>query len=140
MSRWKAKAGTPTAAGHSGRVQRSERHPQIEWANLDEAGQKELESRLQIIDWVRDTINAPAEELGPEQLAQRAVDLLCGVAGDKMSYRITKGEDLREQNYMGIHTVGRGSERPPACWRWITTQPAIKKLLSLPAWSAKALL
>ncbi|MDU4268281.1 MAG: aminopeptidase PepB [Enterobacter hormaechei] len=85
----------------------------IEWANLDEAGQKELESRLKIIDWVRDTINAPAEELGPEQLAQRAVDLLCGVAGDKMSYRITKGEDLREQNYMGIHTVGRGSERPP---------------------------
>ena len=85
----------------------------IEWANLDEAGQKELESRLQIIDWVRDTINAPAEELGPEQLAQRAVDLLCGVAGDKMSYRITKGEDLREQNYMGIHTVGRGSERLP---------------------------
>ena len=85
----------------------------IEWANLDEAGQKELESRLKIIDWARDTINAPAEELGPEQLAQRAVDLLCGVAGDKMSYRITKGEDLREQNYMGIHTVGRGSERPP---------------------------
>lgn len=85
----------------------------IEWANLDEAGQKELESRLKIIDWVRDTINAPAEELGPEQLAQRAVDLLCGVAGEKMSYRITKGEDLREQNYMGIHTVGRGSERPP---------------------------
>ncbi|EMC3892143.1 aminopeptidase PepB, partial [Enterobacter hormaechei] len=77
------------------------------------AGQKELESRLNIIDWVRDTINAPAEELGPEQLAQRAVDLLCGVAGEKMSYRITKGEDLREQNYMGIHTVGRGSERPP---------------------------
>ncbi|WP_251842146.1 aminopeptidase PepB [Enterobacter hormaechei] len=85
----------------------------IEWANLDEAGQKELESRLKIIDWVRDTINAPAEELGPEQLAQRAVDLLCGVADDKMSYRITKGEDLREQHYMGIHTVGRGSERPP---------------------------
>ena len=85
----------------------------IEWANLDAAAQKELTSRLTIIDWVRDTINAPAEELGPEQLAQRAVDLLCGVAGDKMSYRITKGEDLREQNYMGIHTVGRGSERPP---------------------------
>lgn len=85
----------------------------VEWANLDDAGQKELESRLKIIDWVRDTINAPAEELGPEQLAQRAVDLLCGAAGDKMSYRITKGEDLREQNYMGLYTVGRGSERPP---------------------------
>ena len=85
----------------------------IEWASLDAAAQKELERRLTIIDWVRDTINAPAEELGPEQLAQRAVDLLSNVAGDKMSYRITKGEDLREQNYMGLHTVGRGSERPP---------------------------
>lgn len=62
---------------------------------------------------MRDTINAPAEELGPEQLAQRAVDLLCSVACDNVSYRITKGEDLREQNYMGLHTVGRGSERPP---------------------------
>jgi len=85
----------------------------IEWANLDAAAQKELTSRLTIIDWVRDTINAPAEELGPEQLAQRAVDLLNKVAGDNVSYRITKGEDLREQNYMGIHTVGRDSERPP---------------------------
>ncbi len=34
----------------------------------------ELDNRLTIIDWVRDTINAPAEELGPEQLAQRAVE------------------------------------------------------------------
>lgn len=85
----------------------------VEWATLDEAQRKELDNRLKIIDWVRDTINAPAEELGPEQLAQRAVDLLCSVACDNVSYRITKGEDLREQNYMGLHTVGRGSERPP---------------------------
>ena len=85
----------------------------VEWAALDADQQKELDSRLNIIDWVRDTINAPAEDLGPEQLAQRAVDLLCGVAGEKISYRITKGEDLREQNYLGLHTVGRGSERPP---------------------------
>lgn len=85
----------------------------VEWAQLDEAEQKELDSRLKVIDWVRDTINASAEELGPEQLAQRAVDLLFSVGGDKVSYRITKGEDLREQNYMGLHTVGRGSERPP---------------------------
>ncbi|TNL12226.1 aminopeptidase PepB [Kosakonia cowanii] len=85
----------------------------VEWAQLDEAQKKELDSRLKVIDWVRDTINASAEELGPEQLAQRAVDLLFSVGGDNVSYRITKGEDLREQNYMGLHTVGRGSERPP---------------------------
>lgn len=85
----------------------------VDWAVLGEAEQKELNNRLKIIDWVRHTINTPAEELGPEQLASRAVDLLCDVACDNVSYRITKGEDLREQNYMGIHTVGRGSERPP---------------------------
>ncbi|WP_342324026.1 aminopeptidase PepB [Kosakonia sp. BYX6] len=85
----------------------------VEWAQLGEAEQKELDSRLKVIDWVRDTINAPAEDLGPEHLAQRAVDLLYSVGGDNVSYRITKGEDLREQNYMGLHTVGRGSERPP---------------------------
>ncbi|EEE1868334.1 aminopeptidase PepB [Salmonella enterica subsp. enterica serovar Mbandaka] len=85
----------------------------VMWPDLDDAQRQELDNRLTIIDWVRDTINAPAEELGPEQLAQRAVDLLCSVACDSVIYRITKGEDLREQNYMGLHTVGRGSERPP---------------------------
>ncbi|MBJ3815675.1 aminopeptidase PepB [Shimwellia pseudoproteus] len=85
----------------------------VEWAALDDAQQQELDNRLTIIDWVRDVINAPAEELGPEQLAQRAVDLLCSAGGEHVSYRITKGEDLREQNYMGLHTVGRGSDRSP---------------------------
>lgn len=85
----------------------------VEWPTLSESDQKELDSRLKTIDWVRDIINAPAEDLGPEQLAQRAVDLLNDVGGEAVSYRIVKGEDLREKGYMGIHTVGRGSERPP---------------------------
>lgn len=86
---------------------------QVEWPPLDEAACQELNNRLTIIDWVRDTINASAEELGPEQLAQRALDLLRSVAEEQLSYRIVKGEDLRDQNYMGIHTVGRGSVRAP---------------------------
>ncbi|WP_027711305.1 aminopeptidase PepB [Dickeya chrysanthemi] len=85
----------------------------VEWATLPESQQQELSHRLKIVDWVRDTINLPAEDLGPEQLATRAIDLLCSVAGEAISYRITKGEDLREQNYAGLHTVGRGSERSP---------------------------
>lgn len=85
----------------------------VEWAELPEAESKELEQRLKIVDWVRDTINMSAEELGPEQLATRAVDLMCDVGCEAVSYRITKGEDLREQNYAGIHTVGRGSDRSP---------------------------
>lgn len=110
----------------------------VEWPDLGDAQRQELDNRLMIIDWVRDTINAPAEELGPSQLAQRAVDLISNVAGDRVTYRITKGEDLRDQGYMGLHTVGRGSERSRYCWRWITTQQAIKKRQCTRAWLVKA--
>ncbi|MBI6547488.1 aminopeptidase PepB [Xenorhabdus lircayensis] len=85
----------------------------IEWPQLPATEKQELERRIKFIDWVRDTINLPAEDLGPEQLAQRAIDLLSGVAGDAVSYRIIKGNDLREQGYAGVHTVGRGSSRDP---------------------------
>ena len=87
---------------------------QVDWPTLGEHEQAEFARRLKIVDWVRDTINLPAEELGPEDLAHSAVDLISEVGGDAVSYRITKGEDLREQGYMGLHTVGRGSNRPPA--------------------------
>ncbi|WP_262265088.1 aminopeptidase PepB [Pantoea dispersa] len=86
---------------------------QVEWPTLSEADQAEFDRRLKIVDWVRDTINLPAEDLSPEQLAHSAIDLISEVGGDAVSYRIIKAEDLREQGYAGIHTVGRGSTRPP---------------------------
>jgi len=86
----------------------------VEWAELSAEDTQTLQQRLKIIDWVRDTINLPAEELGPEQLATRAVDLMCEFGNGHVHYRITKGDDLRQQNYAGIHTVGRASDRAPA--------------------------
>ncbi|ERK13800.1 Peptidase B [Pantoea sp. AS-PWVM4] len=86
---------------------------QVEWPTLSEQDQNEFDRRLKIVDWVRNTINLPAEDLSPEQLAHSAIDLISAVGGDAVSYRITKGEDLREQGYLGIHTVGRGSTRAP---------------------------
>ncbi|MBP2167897.1 PepB aminopeptidase [Erwinia toletana] len=86
----------------------------VEWAALNDSEQAEFDARLKVVDWVRSTINLPADNLSPSQLARSAVDLLSDVGGDKVSYRITKGEDLREQKYMGIYTVGRGSERSSA--------------------------
>ncbi len=86
----------------------------VEWATLNEQDRAEFDRRSKIIDWVRDTINLPAEDLSPSQLAQRAVDLLSEVGNEKVSYRITKGDDLRLQGYTGLHTVGRGSTRNPA--------------------------
>ncbi|GBU11974.1 aminopeptidase B [Enterobacterales bacterium] len=85
----------------------------VEWAELTAEDTQTLKQRLKIIDWVRDTINLPAEELGPEQLATRAVDLMCEFGNGHVNYRITKGDDLRQQNYAGLHIVGRGSDRSP---------------------------
>ncbi|MDT9587548.1 MAG: aminopeptidase PepB [Candidatus Arsenophonus melophagi] len=86
----------------------------IEWPTLSELEKEELQYRIHIIDWVRDIINIPAEELAPEQLAQRSADLLCKIIKDKINYRIIHGEELKKQKYNGIYTVGRGSSRPPA--------------------------
>ncbi len=86
---------------------------QVVWPELNEGDQAEFDRRLKIVDWVRDTINLPAEDLSPEQLAHNAIDLISEVGGEAVSYRITKGEDLREQGYAGLHTVGRGSTRAP---------------------------
>ncbi|PHM38280.1 aminopeptidase PepB [Xenorhabdus innexi] len=85
----------------------------IEWPQLNNEEKQELEHRIKFIDWARDTINLPAEELGPEQLAQRVIDLLNNVAADAISYRIIKGDALYEHGYAGVHTVGRGSSRVP---------------------------
>ncbi|MGV3344936.1 aminopeptidase PepB [Enterobacteriaceae bacterium LUAb1] len=86
---------------------------QIEWPALNRAERTELDARLQVIDWVRDMINTPAEELGPEALARCAVDLLYLAGAESVNYNMIKGDDLRTQGYTGIYTVGRGSTRPP---------------------------
>ena len=85
----------------------------VVWPTLNKQDQAEFSRRLRIIDWVRDTINLPAEELGPEDLAHSAIDLIREVGGEAVSYRVTRGDDLRAQGYLGLHTVGRGSSRPP---------------------------
>ncbi len=57
----------------------------------------------------RDLINAPANELGPEQLAQAAADLAQEFAGRS---QLCRGDELRQQ-YPLVHAVGAGSARPP---------------------------
>lgn len=89
-------------------------HKDIEWPHLSEDDKAELERRIKIIGWVRDTINLPAEELSPAQLTNRVVDLIYAHCGDKFSFTITKGEDLKDKGYMGLYTVGKGSQREPA--------------------------
>ena len=59
---------------------------------------------------VRDLINTPAEDMGPEQLADAAATLAKAYGG---SCAVTVGEALLSKGYPAIHAVGRASVRPP---------------------------
>ncbi|GIU22855.1 aminopeptidase PepB [Shewanella hafniensis] len=86
---------------------------QIHWCG-EEAVQAELQRRLDVATFARQLINDTPENLSPVKLAQQAAKWLADVGGDKVSYRIIEGEALLEEQWIGIHAVGRGSERPPA--------------------------
>ncbi|WP_087022832.1 aminopeptidase PepB [Thaumasiovibrio subtropicus] len=84
---------------------------------FEDADQKELDSRIQITDWVRDIINQPGDEVAPRQLASRAAELIKSLAPEQVKYKIIKGVDLLDEGWSGIYTVGRGSKRSPSMLR-----------------------
>ncbi|MGI1988084.1 aminopeptidase PepB [Shewanella glacialipiscicola] len=86
---------------------------QIHWCG-DKAVQAELQRRFDVASFARKLINDTPENLSPVKLAQQAAKWLAEIGGDKVSYRIIEGEALLEEQWIGIHAVGRGSERPPA--------------------------
>lgn len=59
---------------------------------------------------VRDLINTPANDLGPEELAS-AVEALAKEYGAQFS--VIVGDDLIKKNYPTIHAVGRANDRAP---------------------------
>lgn len=66
---------------------------------------------------VRDLVNIPAEDMGPQDLIKVAQGLAEHAGG---SVSVISGDDLLTQNYPAIHAVGRASTRPPCLidWRW----------------------
>ena len=85
----------------------------VSWAKLNKKDKQELKNRLAIIDWCRDIVNQQAETLSPLELATQSAKLISNYSSD-ISYNIISGEALKEQDYMGIYTVGKGSDRPAA--------------------------
>ena len=74
------------------------------------ADQREVEHLAQGVFLARDLINTPAEDMGPEHLA----DAVLAVAKrHAAATRVIVGDDLLEQNYPTIHIVGRASSRAP---------------------------
>ncbi|HIF9148065.1 TPA: aminopeptidase PepB [Photobacterium damselae] len=87
------------------------------WPTLSEAEETELAARLQTTNWVRGIINQPADEVRPSQLTARAAEFIKSLAPEHVTYKIIKGNDLRDEGWNGTYTVGRGSDHRPAMLR-----------------------
>jgi leucyl aminopeptidase len=77
-----------------------------------DAGAKVREAldMAQAVRLVRDLVNTPAEDMGPEQLsdvAREQAELFGGEFDEWV------GEELLAQNFPAIHAVGRAAARPP---------------------------
>ena len=71
---------------------------------------REALEMAQAVRMVRDLVNTPAEDMGPEELSDAArgeADLFGGEFDEWV------GEELLAQNFPAIHTVGRAAARPP---------------------------
>jgi leucyl aminopeptidase len=59
---------------------------------------------------VRDLVNTPTEDMGPQQLADAAAALANDCGAD---FSVIEGDDLLTRDFPAIHVVGRASTRAP---------------------------
>jgi len=86
----------------------------IGWTGTD-AEQQQLQQLHQTFSWAKAIINQTPEDLAPVTLAEQAAAFIKTVApAGTVSTEIIAGSALLEQGWIGIHAVGRGSERDPA--------------------------
>jgi PepB aminopeptidase len=83
----------------------------IKWCDDDNAN--ELSHRYQAMIFTRNITNATPEDLSPEILANTCEDWLTTIDEKHISSKRWVGEALKEQGWMGLYHVGRGSTRPP---------------------------
>ena len=86
----------------------------IGWTGTD-TEQQQLQQLHQTFSWAKAIINQTPEDLAPVTLAEQAAAFIKNVApAGTVSTEIIVGSALLEQGWIGIHAVGRGSERDPA--------------------------
>ncbi len=71
---------------------------------------KEAKAIVDAIFLVRDLINAPCEDMGPKELSSTAAQLALQYDA---TYSEVVGEQLLEEGFPAIHTVGRAAENAP---------------------------
>ncbi len=74
------------------------------------ADRAEVTRLTEAIHLARDLVNTPAEDMGPDALADVAAEV---GHRHRASVEFTVGEELLEKGYAAIHTVGRAAEVEP---------------------------
>lgn len=85
----------------------------VEFVDNAQSDLKELAHLKSSATWAREMVNGTADDIYPESLAEKAAEFIQSLAPEHVSYQIIKGDALLEQQWIGIHAVGRGSVRPP---------------------------
>ncbi|MBR9727728.1 aminopeptidase PepB [Shewanella intestini] len=85
----------------------------IHWCGTD-AEKTLLANQFEAANFAKKLTNATPEDLSPVTLATKAAQWLQTIGGSNVTSRIIKGQELLDEQWVGIHAVGRGSERPPA--------------------------
>ncbi len=70
----------------------------------------DVQNLLEAQNLVRDLVNTPTEDMGPDQLENVIGELAVEFGG---SFRSISGKALLDENYPAIHAVGRASHRAP---------------------------
>lgn len=86
----------------------------VSWAGPDVLVEQ-LVQLQQCYSWAKTQINQTPEQLYPLALCHNAIEFIQAVAAKgTVSHRIISGDDLLTEGWVGIHAVGRGSDRAPA--------------------------
>lgn len=86
----------------------------VSWTG-DEQQVNQLVQLQQCFAFAKRITNETPEDLSPQMLCQQAVEFLQTVARPTTIHaQIIAGDDLLTAGWVGVHTVGRGSDRAPA--------------------------
>ncbi|MDP2561483.1 aminopeptidase PepB [Psychrobium sp. 1_MG-2023] len=86
----------------------------LTWAGDDSNTHANLNALRASRDWAVAMINGAPQDIYPESLINHAIAEISRVAPEHVSYEVIKGDELLEQGWIGVHSVGRASSRVPA--------------------------
>ncbi len=86
----------------------------VSWAG-DNSQVEQLVQLQQCFAFAKRITNETPEDLSPQTLCLQAIEFIQTVAGkDKVQAQVIAGDELLQAWWVGVHTVGRGSDRAPA--------------------------